>query len=450
MRVTPLRTTGLVAVLTALALTAGSARVGAQTENPARVGAQTENPARAAPQKETSVRSRLKEVEEGMAEAKKRQSALKKEAEKLASEITVTERDMVAIAEAIQTRERNLSQIEKRLKVLIAERDAQVTALNAGQKDTAQLVAALQTMTRRPRALMFLRPASASETVRSANVMMAVLPALQDRTAALRQQVADLSETQAALTSEEEKHRRELEGLRRDRKALEDLRAEREKQRAGVLKEAEGENQRLQKMAGEAKDIKDLLAKLEAEARLREKFAGLPAPRPRPAGLAERVRAASRQPTVAAAPKEPRSKRSSPTVAMTPPASMRGSLRMPVEGPVTQRFGAATQGGGSSKGILIRTRQQAQVIAPSSGRVVFAGPFRGYGQLLIIAHGNGYHSLLAGMARIDENVGASVQAGSPVGVMGAADQGDPELYLELRQRGTPVDPLPWLSGRTAG
>lgn len=416
--------------LTALALTAGAASAVAQTAKD-----------------ESSARTRLKSVEADMAEAKKRQSALQKEAEKLAAEISVTERDMVAIARAIQTRERTLSQIEARLKTLAAERDAQTKALAAGQKDTAQLVAALQTMSRRPQALMFLRPASAGETVRSANVMMAVLPALQDRTAALRQQVADLGETQAALAGEEEKHRRELDALREDRKKLESLRAEREKQRAGVLREAQGEAARVQKMASEAKDIKDLLARLEEEARLREKFAKLPAPKPRPAGLAEKVRAASRPQAVAEAPKK---QATSPTVALTPPAPLRGNLRLPAEGSVMQRFGAATPGGGSSKGILIRTRREAQVIAPSSGRVVFAGPFRGYGQLLIIAHGNGYHSLLAGMARIDEKVGASVQAGAPVGVMGSADQGDPELYLELRQRGTPVDPLPWLSGRTAG
>lgn len=435
------RTSATLAVLTALALTAGGPGALAQTEK---------NPA--------SARTRLKEVEAGMAEVKKRQSALKQEAEKLSSEIRSTERDMLALAKDIQTRERNLSQIEQRLKTLEAERDVQMQALAAGQKDTSQLVAALQTMSRRPRALMFLRPASASETVRSANVMLAVLPALQDRTAVLRQQVADLSATQAALAGEQERHRAELEALRKDREALEKLRAEREAQRKDVLKQAESEAQRLQKMANEAKNIQDLLAKLEAEARLREKFAKLPAPKPRPAGLAERVRAAKSQTAVAEAnrePSRPRSeqtgrRQSSPTVALTPPPGMRGSFRMPVEGTVMQRFGAAMAGGGSSKGILIRTRSPAQVVAPSSGRVVFAGPFRGYGQLLIIAHGNGYHSLLAGMARIDEKVGASVQAGSPVGIVEAEDQGDPKLYLELRQRGTPVDPMPWLSGRTAG
>ena len=424
--------------MTALALAAGAASAVAQ---------------QAGAGQEKSARSRLKAVEADMAEARKRQAALESEARKLASEINETERRMVALARDIQTRERNLSQIEQRLKTLTAERDAQVQALREGQREVSQLLAALQTMSRRPQALMFLRPASAAETVRSANVMKAVLPALQDRTAALRRQVEDLNETQAALAAEEGKHREELAGLVEDRKKLEALRAEREGQRKEVLARAEEENARLRKMAEEAKDIQDLLAKLDAEARLRERYASLPGPKPRPAGLAEQVRAArSKGAETTTAVRTPE-RTAPPTVALTPPANLRDGFRMPVAGSIVQRFGAATHGGGSSKGILIRTRAAAQVVAPSDGRVVFAGPFRGYGQLLIIAHGNGYHSLLAGMARIDEKVGANVQAGSPVGVMAATEQGDPELYLELRQRGTPVDPLPWLGGKrgnTAG
>lgn len=428
--------TGLGAALAALALLAGVAPAPAQ------------EPAG----REKDARTRLKAVEADMAAARKRQAQLEGEARKLAAEIGELERQMVALARDIQTRERTLSRSEERLKVLTAERDAQAQALGKGQRDTAQLLAALQTMSRRPQALMFLRPASAAETVRSANVMKAVLPALQDRTAALRRQVEDLNATQAALAAEQETYRTELASLSEDRKKLEALRAEREAQRKGVLAKAEDENARLRRMAEEARDIQDLLAKLEAEARQRERFAALPGPKPRPAGLAEQVRAA-RSKGSEAAPSRRETKESSPTVAMTPPANLRAGFRMPVAGSIVQRFGAATRGGGSSKGILIRTRGEAQVVAPSEGRVVFAGPFRGYGQLLIIAHGNGYHSLLAGMARIDEKVGANVQAGSPVGVMGATEQGDPELYLELRQRGTPVDPMPWLSGKrgnTAG
>ena len=107
------------------------------------------------------------------------------------------------------------------------------------------------------------------------------------------------------------------------------------------------------------------------------------------------------------------------------------------------------------RGITIAALPGAQVVAPYDGRVVFAGPFRGYGQLLIIAHGEGYHTLLAGMERIYATVGQWVLAGEPVGVMAAGDTRAaavsdktataPRLYVELRQGGEPVDPLPWLA-----
>ena len=84
------------------------------------------------------------------------------------------------------------------------------------------------------------------------------------------------------------------------------------------------------------------------------------------------------------------------------------------------------------------------MVAPSDGKIVFAGLFKGYGQLLIIAHGGGYHSLLAGFERIDANVGQAVQAGEPVGRMGGDDANKPTLYVEVRQKGEPVNPIPWL------
>ena len=78
--------------------------------------------------------------------------------------------------------------------------------------------------------------------------------------------------------------------------------------------------------------------------------------------------------------------------------------------------------------------------------MVFAGPFKGYGQLLIIDHGEGYHSLLAGLDRIDAQLGNPVLAGEPVGTM--SDTGEaPVLYVEFRRNNEPVNPLPWLAAR---
>ena len=104
-----------------------------------------------------------------------------------------------------------------------------------------------------------------------------------------------------------------------------------------------------------------------------------------------------------------------------------------------------------TKGVAIRSRPGAPVVAPFDGRVLYAGPFRSYGLILIIDHGQGYHTLLAGLGRLHMAVGQTVLAGEPIGVMArnnelSADR--PDLYLELRHDGTPIDPLPWLALET--
>jgi septal ring factor EnvC (AmiA/AmiB activator) len=119
----------------------------------------------------------------------------------------------------------------------------------------------------------------------------------------------------------------------------------------------------------------------------------------------------------------------------------------PVAGRIVDRFGEKRSTGLTRRGIDMETRPNALVVAPVDGRIVFAGNFRGYGQLLIIEHGEGYHSLLAGMARIDGTVGQQVLAGEPVGVMGNPTSGKPRLYVELRRDGQPINPVPWLVAR---
>src|SRR5262249_44406467 len=130
-------------------------------------------------------------------------------------------------------------------------------------------------------------------------------------------------------------------------------------------------------------------------------------------------------------------------------AKARGTMPFPVAGNLTARFGEASQAAGDagllSKGITITARAGAQVVAPFDGIIAFSAPFRGYGQLLIIEHSEGYHTLLAGMGHIDVSVGQRVLAGEPVGVMENA--GAPALYVELRRDGQPINPLPWLAER---
>ena len=125
----------------------------------------------------------------------------------------------------------------------------------------------------------------------------------------------------------------------------------------------------------------------------------------------------------------------------------KGRIPYPVKGNIIKQYGQV-DAGITSKGITIQTRSNAQVISPYDGKVLFAGPFRGYGQLLIIEHGDGYHTLLAGIGRLDTSVGQSLLAGEPVGIMLA--QSKPTLYIELRKNGQPINPATWLNQKNKG
>jgi septal ring factor EnvC (AmiA/AmiB activator) len=134
-----------------------------------------------------------------------------------------------------------------------------------------------------------------------------------------------------------------------------------------------------------------------------------------------------------------------PTLALRPMNKMRGLMPLPARGKVIARYGQKDAAGSAQKGIVLQTRARAQVIAPADGVVAFAGSFRGYGQLLIMEHGGGYHTLLSGLDRIDATVGQRLLMGEPVGTMGPADA--PSLYFELRHDGQSINPMPWLTAR---
>jgi septal ring factor EnvC (AmiA/AmiB activator) len=110
-------------------------------------------------------------------------------------------------------------------------------------------------------------------------------------------------------------------------------------------------------------------------------------------------------------------------------------------------FGDQDNGAGKS-GLTIVAMPGQSVAAPDEGHVVFAAPFRSYGLLLIIQHQREYHTLLWGLAELDVAVGDQVRTGQIVGVMAADADHPPELHVELRRNGRPVNPLPWLAANS--
>jgi septal ring factor EnvC (AmiA/AmiB activator) len=214
---------------------------------------------------------------------------------------------------------------------------------------------------------------------------------------------------------------------------------ERQKKQAEAEKALDAERQRAVQLARQVDNLKDLIAKLEQNldsAGRGARAAARAEPEVRPDG----------RPNLAALGNPGRL---GPAVAFT---AARGLLPLPVNGVKIREFGHADGFGGMERGLSVATRAGAQVTAPCDGWVVYAGPFRSYGQLLILNAGGGYHVLLAGMERISVDLGQFVLTGEPVAVMGggartaavlAAGASQPVLYVEFRKDGTPIDPSPW-------
>jgi murein hydrolase activator len=378
-------------------------------------------------------RDRLSAVTTELKTLEERRAQLREESRKIAAEISATTRQMIRIAAQIQATEDQLSRADRRLVSLATDLEAKRTLLAERQRDVLALVGVLQTLSRQPPELLLVKPSSAIDTARTASLLSGLLPTLRARTGELRKTIGQLQAIRQETQNQRRQQQAGLMALAQDQSRLAALAMARADQRQGMLAEVEEDQARIGDLADQARDIQDLLARLEAEERLRVRLAGLPGPRPRPALDVEPARPS---PTAVALAPPPESKPATRSFAQS-----RGDLLLPVRGDLVQSFGDQTSTG-SARGILIRARPEAQIVAPYGGRVAFAGLFRGYGMLLIISHGQGYHSLIAGMARIDGKVGDQVQAGEPVGVMGP---GGSDLYLELRQGGQPINPLPWLT-----
>lgn len=119
----------------------------------------------------------------------------------------------------------------------------------------------------------------------------------------------------------------------------------------------------------------------------------------------------------------------------------------PAAGSITRAYGERVAGGPAAQGATLRTRTGAQVVAPASGEIAYAGAFRSYGQVLILNLDGGYALVLTGLDAVRARVGERVQAGQTIGEMPSSDTPAPELYVEVRRNGDPINPARWLTAR---
>jgi septal ring factor EnvC (AmiA/AmiB activator) len=415
----------------------------------------------------------LEQVEETLASDRAKAEQLEAESQALATEIEELRVKAIAAAERAQNLESEMTAAEQTLAALSAEEAAKAEALAARRAQLGRTLGALQRLALQPPEAALARSARPIDSARAAQLLKVAIPELETRAQDLKAELGDLAVLRTRIALERDDLAAAAAALGGERDRLDLLLGRKAELQAATEAERQATEARVERLAREARDLRELTEKLEAEARAAE-ARRLAAEHQRQEQLRRAAeREAARQEalrqeqaaTAAEAAAEAEKAREAAEAAsrqveqpeqqvarLTRPASLRpfperqASLTLPVRGEVVRLYGQENKTDGTTaKGISIRARPEAQVVAPYDGQIAYAGPFRGYGLILIIEHGGRYHSILAGFDRIDAVVGQWVLAGEPVAQMGGAADSNPELYLELRRTGQAINPLPWLA-----
>jgi len=424
---------------TALGLVVLGLSTGGRAQQPLQITPQAPTPGVAvAP--EAAKGARQEELEKLRIEQKKAaeiEAKLKAELDAIGEDRRKLNQLLISSAATARSVEERVSAAEKRLAGLSGNEDTIRRSLASRRAVIAEVLAALQRIGRHPPPALIVSPEDALVSVRTAILLGAVLPGMKVEVDTLVADLAELVRVRAEIATERDGLGRDLAALSQERTRMTLLVQERQRKQAETEKALEGERSRALQLARQADNLKELIGRLEQEIVASAR-----------AATAARLGYERADPKAsAAALSDPG--RLAPAVAF---ASTKGTLRLPVNGIRIRAFGEPDGLGGAEKGLSLASRAGAQVTAPVDGWVVYAGPFRSYGQLLILNAGGGYHVLLAGMERISVDLGQFVLTGEPVAVMGGGPQSaaavaigssQPVLYIEFRKDGTPVDPSPW-------
>jgi len=396
----------------------------------------------AAPQSASAPADVLKQHEQELEAARIEQKNSAELQAKLKAEITAIGEDraklnqqLIDIAARVRDIEGRIAETEARLRDLGGREQQIRNSLDSRRSEVVEVLAALQRAGRRTPPALLVRPEDALQSLRTAMLLGSVVPELRARAETLANDLGELVAVRKRITSERDHLASDRDRIRDDQTRLAALIDERQKKQAGIEKDAAAESARAVALAKQVGDLQGLISKMEQDVKSAAKAA---------AAATMQGGSGKADPALLKNPN-----RTSPAIAF---ASAKGLFKFPVNGTKIRDFAGSDGAGGVEKGISLATRPGAQVTTPCDGWVVYAGPFRSYGQLLILNAGGGYHVLIAGMERISVNIGQFVLTGEPIATMGTTSQvasilasnaSQPVLYVEFRKDGTPIDPGPW-------
>jgi len=342
---------------------------------------------------------------------------MKKKADAIEAEIMDHRQKMIKAAKTIQEYEEKISAYEIELEELQKRYIFLGKKLKNHNEQIINIVAAMENLSLHPLDTMIFMPMTPTEILRSGIILREAVPMVKN---SAEKVVADLNEVKELRKIIENQYREIKISSRKlnEKSAYMDslLKHKRQLQKKFEDKSIEAEK-KSSELAQKASDLKELLDRLNEEKQRRKK-------------------------ELAAKGNKNNLPKNNEIFADSNFAKALGQLPYPIRGNIIKRYGETNETGMQNRGVTIKGRKGARVIAPYDGTVLFSGPFRGYGEMVIIDHSENYMTLLAGMERIDISVGQALLAGEPVGVMSSTEE--PTLYMEIRRDGHPVNPLPWL------
>jgi septal ring factor EnvC (AmiA/AmiB activator) len=354
------------------------------------------------------VRTTLVTAKQSAAEAEARAAALNQAAEQASDEASRARARAAALGLEVQAAQADIAAAQARITLIAQLQAVERSRIADRQGPILHLIAALQTMARRPSALAVAQPGSLDDIVHVRLLLADTLPVIRSRTADLRAEL----DRQTALRGDAERALAALDASRTllasRRQALAAVEATAIRRSQRLADQAEEEEERAIGLGEDARDIADRMQTLAEAGDVRSRLANLPGPDPRPDGTDDAL---------------PR--RDGPA-----------RYRLPASGEVATGYGEVSQAGIRARGLTLSTDPNAAVQAPAVGTVVYAGPFRSYGRVVILAHGGGWTTTVTGLDSL------AVKAGEHVGqghVLGRAGTGTPQVTAELRRDNRPVD-----------
>ena len=335
---------------------------------------------------------KAQDIQEELAAKKAAHNALLQKSMTLNSQVSDLKKNLIKISKDLQTSEDSLSTADQRLHDLQQKKELIIRNLYKDQKAMGGLVSAIKkySQTSTPDMLMQSNPIDAE---RASIVMKSIMPRLQQQSTSLKSQLAEIKKIEDDITNQQKIQTQEARKLDKQQDSLAVLLEQRQKMYKSTESQRLAQEKEVVELTQKSKNIEDLIQRLKVKRRANDDSDD----------VAENTHLLSH-------------------------------MLLPVHGKVYTAFGQRDGLGAPSKGITFSTRVGASVVTPLAGTVKFAGPFQKYKQILIVEHKGGYHSLIAGLARIDTVVGASLAAGI------AETSGSPRVYYELRYNGKPINP----------